>query len=119
MIVIRVEMWPHGNQERKYHLGSAIITNTGALGNGPRGNYEVQLSGKKGAKIEGGKIGKVENWARRQRNIWELIAVAIRSVLGERIDNSYSEEAEKEISALKERLRLCEERHRVGKVGGK
>lgn len=43
MIVVRIELWPHGDQARARQLGVIAITNDGT-GTAATGNYEVVAS---------------------------------------------------------------------------
>jgi len=43
MIVVKIEIWPHGDQQQARLIGSAVIVNDGT-GTPEKGNYEIGLS---------------------------------------------------------------------------
>lgn len=43
MVVVRIELWPGGDESKARSLGTATITNN-ASGNDVNGNYDVALS---------------------------------------------------------------------------
>lgn len=91
MIVVKVEMWPGGDESKRYELGRTYIYNDGG-GTGKRGNYEVRVC-RKGSftpdarKIVSGKgftrTGRVDNWPRKSYNIWRLILRCLMSAFPE------------------------------------
>lgn len=86
MIVVKVEMWPKGDERRMYELGRTYIYNAG--GTETRGDYEVRVC-RKGSyapdprKIASGegftRTARVDNWPRKSYNIWRLI---LRCLMG-------------------------------------
>jgi len=86
MIRVTVEMLPGGNEERKYHLGTAYIANDGetsANTNGSRGSYEVVLS-KRGQPESIWKAGRVFNFPRKRLLMWDLLYRALKETVGDR-----------------------------------
>lgn len=92
MIVIRVELWPGGDEDRATHLGTAVIANDGT-GTRYIGNYNVFL-GKWGeedpmrlVKVKSArwKTGRVEGFQRLIRGPWDLMGSALSSMLGRRL----------------------------------
>ena len=86
MIVIRVEMWPHGDESRKSELGIAYVANDGT-GTSQVGNYDVQLmkSASMGARRSGvWKTGRVEGFPRLRLGQWDLIFRALLATVGYR-----------------------------------
>ena len=92
MIVVKLEMWPGGDESRMYELGRTYIYNDGA-GSARRGNYEVRVC-RKHKDYEGthrnvatGKgftrTGRVEGWPRKSYNIWLLILRCLRAAFPE------------------------------------
>jgi hypothetical protein len=81
MIVIRVELWPHGDQSRAVELGGARIFNDGT-GSPTRGNYHATIFNR------GGKVfwksGRVEGSPRKRLGVWDLIFRALRKIVGDR-----------------------------------
>lgn len=90
MIVVKVEMWPHGDEAKKREIGRTYIYNAG--GGLKRGNYEARVcrKGKTAYKLEdlrSGKgftrTGRVENYPRLSYNIWRLVIQALRACFPE------------------------------------
>ena len=69
MIVINVELWPHGDEKKKKSLGTMVIKNDGT-GTNDRGNYEFSLRGKGGRPMASGGI---LDWPRNRFHVWQLI----------------------------------------------
>lgn len=88
MIVVRLEMWPKGDESRKYELGRTYIYNAGGPGTSTRrGNYEVRVCRKGSYEIDHGRLVSGEGFTRTARvlgyprqayNIWRLIIKALR-----------------------------------------
>jgi len=90
VIVIKVELWPSGDESRKRDLGTAHIFNMSDLANVSR--YGVRLL--KGAHYSSRpgtlyKEGTVEAFPRADKRWgpWELIALALESTIGDRINS--------------------------------
>ena len=86
MIVIKIEMWPKGDETAKRDLGSAVITND-LTGTALRGNYHVRLL-RKGAD-HSKRLGTV--WKRgrvigfkRKRGPFDLLLQALQNTIGEK-----------------------------------
>lgn len=85
MIVVKTEMWPGGDESKKYDLGRTYIYNSG--GDNKKGDYQVRVC-RKGdyapskEKIIDGKgctrTGEVFKYPRLAYNMWRLV---IRSLL--------------------------------------
>lgn len=69
MIIIKVELWPHGDEERKEEIASAKLWNDGS-GDNEIGNYEYTLYGKKKTEIQGGFL---KGFKRLDGHVWDLI----------------------------------------------
>lgn len=74
MIVVKVELWPGGKEDRKTSLGMAFIVND-RTGTRTHGNYTVMLGKIKDA-TQAYRIGRVVGWARRG-SPWNLLMLAI------------------------------------------
>lgn len=73
MIVIRIEMWPNGDQIAKTHLGSMTITNDGK-GSARVSHYDCEI------KAHGiTKNSRVENFERSTRSVWSLVGLALKA----------------------------------------
>lgn len=90
MIVLKIEMWPHGNEDKKREIGRTYIYNAG--GTAKRGDYEARVcrKGKTKFKLEdlrSGKgftrTGRVENYPRLTYNVWRLAIKALRACFPE------------------------------------
>lgn len=91
MLVLKLEMWPHGDETRKREIGRTYIYNDGQ-GSARRGNYEVRVcrKDKYGTNLDdlrNGKgftrTGRVEDYPRLSYNVWRLIARALKSAFPE------------------------------------
>lgn len=88
MIVVKLELWPGGDESRKEDLGTALIANVSNLAD--LSSYSVVL--KKGARYsnnsgETWRTGTVESFPRNDSRWgpWELLALALEVVVGKRI----------------------------------
>lgn len=71
MIVIRIELWPDGEEENKRHLGTGIIINTGG-GTRRRSNYAYMLS-QRNNPSKAWREGQLLNWPRESYNLWQML----------------------------------------------
>ena len=96
MLVVRIELWPHGDASRCKTLATGTIVNDGT-GTATRGNYEIVL---KDAVGRSWKTGMVEGFPRKRRLGWDLLACALYSVLGNRngLSNCVNREGERRLS---------------------
>lgn len=90
MIVVKLELWPFGDEERAREIGRTYIANVG--GDTTLGNYEVAVcrrgtiavprpidpSGPKATRA-----GEVKGYPRLAYNVWRLIARAILAAFPE------------------------------------
>ena len=78
MIVIKVELWPYGYEERKEDLGVCAIWNTGE-GTPTRGSYRYRLW------FERKMIsGDIDNFPRKRLTAWDLLCRILVKALGDR-----------------------------------
>lgn len=86
MVVVKIELWPLGQQDQARLIGCAIITNDGT-GNIISGNYDVCLrhSGEYAGKKGIWKQGRVENHKRRL-SPYHLVYKALKAALNIRGD---------------------------------
>ena len=91
MVVIKVEMWPGGNESRKQEFARAEITNlasTTIATQGGKGDYHVRLSGGIWGRTDvmhrTWKTGKVKGFDRVKRGIWDLLFLALLDTVGYR-----------------------------------
>jgi hypothetical protein len=85
MIVVKIEVWPHGDRQQARLIGSCVIVNN-ETGSAEKGNYEVGLShsgiyyGKrKGLWKKGTLTGHL-----RSLSPYHLVMRAIQSALGDK-----------------------------------
>lgn len=84
MIVVRVELVPHGIGT-PVELGRMVIANDATQGNGPLGDYVVKL-GRKGQTNSNNvyrkpqRVGVVKGHKRLALSVWVLVAKALASV---------------------------------------
>src|SRR5687768_13951186 len=74
MIVVKVELWPGGNESRSRSLGTAFIVNNGT-GTAKLGNYDVALMKMRDA-TQVYRLGRLTGWVRR-KSPWNLLMLAI------------------------------------------
>lgn len=90
MIVVKIEMWPLGDESKKRELGRTYIYNAG--GDRKRGDYEARVC-RKGKtdytlnELHTGegftRTGRVENYPRLSYNVWRLVLKALRACFPE------------------------------------
>jgi hypothetical protein len=81
MIVIKIEMWPHGDREQAYPLGGLIITNDGT-GDQTTGNYRVEATHSGayfGKRPEPYKTGHVKGF-RRSLSVYRLVCRCLQAI---------------------------------------
>lgn len=93
MIVVKLELWPGGDERRKREIGTTYINNVG--GTDKRGDYDVRVMRKdydpctislRQVFGEGKGItrkGHVSNYPRLSYNVWRLITKALLSAFPE------------------------------------
>ena len=81
VIVIRIELWPKGDEKLARTMGVGTIENIGT-GSADRGNYRVRLSkfGGKGT----WKRGYVRDFPRTRLGPWDLLFRALSAIVGHR-----------------------------------
>lgn len=70
MIVVKVELWPHGNQSEAREIGRMTVANVG--GNERHGDYAVHIADDTGLRAAGEVHGHP-----RSAKIWWLLAKAL------------------------------------------
>lgn len=92
MLVVKVELWPHGDESRSKEIARTYIFNKG--GSHSRGNYGVRVCRKaksfKAPTPETWKqnkgiarTGEVLDYPRLSYNVWRLVLRALRSAFPE------------------------------------
>lgn len=87
MIVVKLELWPFGDESHRREIGRMYIANDGA-GTTKRGSYNVAVCRKGSVAIPRGpispdrgpapvRIGQVHNYPRQSYSVWRLIARAV------------------------------------------
>ena len=72
MIVVTVDLLPHGDETKKRTLATAVITNDGT-GTEDVGNYAIGFGMPDGTV----KVGKVIGHKRKARSVWYLLHLAL------------------------------------------
>ena len=91
MIVVKIEMWPKGDESKAREIGRTYIYNSG--GSVRRGNYEARVCRKakkfvhEPRKVISGegfaRTGSVSDYPRVSSNVWRLVIRALRSCVPE------------------------------------
>jgi hypothetical protein len=89
MIVVKIELWPGGDEGRKQDLGTAQIANavTSTLATaGELGDYTIELHKGRKYSTRGGvwKAGRVNGFPRLRLGPWDLLFRALRDMVGYR-----------------------------------
>jgi hypothetical protein len=79
VIVIRVEIWPHGIEAAKREIGIATIANDGT-GTDEIGHYRASFA-LVGPRRRWTRASRVVDFKRLQKNIWALIREALNNAL--------------------------------------
>lgn len=87
MIVVKIELWPYGNEARKQEIGRTYIYNVG--GTQERGNYAGFVCRKgvfepfEKAKLVATRTLEVKDYPRLSYNVWRLISRSLISAFPE------------------------------------
>jgi len=83
MLVVKIEMWPGGDESKAYEHSRAYISNdikTTLKTGGEYGSYNVKfMQSHKFNPTKIWKRGKAERIHRTRRGIWDVLYVALRS----------------------------------------
>jgi len=82
MIVIRIEIWPHGDMSKARIIGYGNIANTGQ-GTPELGQYRAFFDsmGPSGLQHREVRIGRFK---RQEKDSWELLYLALKKVFGKK-----------------------------------
>lgn len=82
MIVIPLQMWQFGFEDRQWSLGTIVIYNDGT-GTRHRGNYVCKVYGDKAnfrdPRVKPLREGKLQDWPRNSRPIFELVIAGLNA----------------------------------------
>ena len=81
MLVIRIELWPQGDENRKEIIGTTVIKNNGT-GDRNHGSYDYVIRGKKRILKSG--CGSIDNFPRQRRSSWHLLYKILRQYVNNR-----------------------------------
>lgn len=89
MLVVRVEMWPHGDETRKETIATGIIINDGTSDSAKLGNYNSAFTHGdwdphklyEYSAADQIRLGAVKNHFRLQESVWSLVAKCIKAWL--------------------------------------
>lgn len=73
MVVIKVELWPYGDESKKRTLATGAIANDGTSDDNRYGNYNFDFSLPDGKHM----VGEVKGYSRVKHSIWQLIKMAL------------------------------------------
>lgn len=81
MIVIKIELWPHGDRRRKKNIGTVVIANDGT-GTPTRGNYHCVAAGRgnRSTRPPCRQFGRVVGFARKSRSAYDLLKLALEAM---------------------------------------
>ena len=84
MIVVKIELWPKGYEEKARELGRMHLTNqfVRSVLNPKRGDYKVEVM-RRGTKDKVQRHGTVRDYPRQAYNIWRLIFRALKETFPE------------------------------------
>ena len=81
MLVIKIEFWSHGSEEKAKEIARAYIVNdikTSHTTKGKYGTYNTLFT--KPHTVETWKKGKVEKVHRTKKNAWDILYLALKSI---------------------------------------
>jgi hypothetical protein len=85
MLVVRIELWPHGDESRRKIMATGTIINDGS-GSSTCGNYLVSFRRVSTAgRLSQPVTGCVSGFPRKRSGPWELLALALQNALGHRL----------------------------------
>lgn len=82
MLVIKIELWPHGAETEAKEIGRTYVTNDGT-GTPRRGNYDVHVCRKDNLRrpthpdANAVREARVEDYPRQSYNVWQLVKKAL------------------------------------------
>ena len=76
MIRVTVEMFPHGDENRKYSLGHFDIYNQGTSMSHLRGDYGIRFFSRSGAPLLS-RTSAILDWPRKSRPVMSLVRKAL------------------------------------------
>jgi hypothetical protein len=82
MIHVEITMWPGGDEDKAYHLGTILIANDATSDNLNVGNYAAVLSKKGGNGVW--KEARVTGFPRKRLGPYDLLFRVLRAAVGNR-----------------------------------
>ncbi len=82
MIVVKIELWPYGIEDKAREIGRMKITNdakTTIESKGSKGSYDARIM-RKGTIDRVQREGRVENYSRKSYPVWELVRRALNNI---------------------------------------
>lgn len=76
MLVVKIEYWPYGNENKAETIATAEIIND-ATGTPDSGNYKATFK-TRGKRVAG---AEVKGFPRNEKNAWELVHAALQIAL--------------------------------------
>ena len=99
MVVVTVDLWPGGQQERAQPLGRAEIANDGTGAQGV-GHYRVRLF-QKGKARRVWRTTRVTDFPRKRLGAWDLLCRALMQLVGDRNMEQIVEAVQADLQARK------------------
>ena len=78
MIVVKIELWPLGDDKRAKEIGRLLIHNKGDSPTPTRGNYGVRLLRKGSKRIL--RTAEVLDYPRQSYSVWKLLRRALEAL---------------------------------------
>lgn len=98
MIVVRIEMWPRGNEKRKYPLGEIRIANVG--GTEASGDYSVTMLKRHRKSVW--KTGHVHAFKRKRLGPYDLLLRSLIACIGDRAPKDVAQVGDGQLFANEE-----------------
>jgi len=84
MLVVKIELWPAGNEGKAKELYRLFINRTGSSEDGNRGDYHLRFLRKhKTDRFNENQMlrrGNIYSWPRKTNNVWLLLQKAIQEL---------------------------------------
>jgi len=79
MLVVKVELWPGGDERRCQELGRMTITNQGGTASAKRGNYTIRLM-RRGTSATVQQVAEVLDYPQLSNPVWVLVKRALEAL---------------------------------------
>ena len=79
MLVVKIELWPGGDEKRCREIGRMRIINQGGTASAERGDYSIHLM-RKGTTDTMQRTGEVLDYPRLSYPVWKLVRRALEAL---------------------------------------